>query len=208
MSAVGLRLRLGGGAGVALRPVVHLLLDDGNWACLERRLQGQGDSRCVCPDGKAWAALQRGGERSAERGTLSVGTACLMGVVCCVVGDSLPPPPGWRCILPAWLSPHVADTQVGEIRGYARLPPPPGWRKCPSLAICLCLAEMELFVVADSLPPPPGWRFLCASRRPGMSPTPRSAKYPATHGCHHLRGGGNVRLWSSVSAWQRWSVLW
>ena len=42
-----------------------------------------------------------------------------------------------------------------------------------------------------------GWRLLCASRRPGMSPTPRSAKYPATHGCHHLRGGGNVRLWSS-----------
>ena len=94
-------------------------------------------------------------------------------------------------------SPHVADAQVGEIRGYARLPPPPGWRKCPSLVICLCLAEMERFVVADSLPPPPGWRFLCASRRPGMSPTPRSAKYPATHGCHHLRGGGNVRLWSS-----------
>ena len=23
---------------------------------------------------------------------------------------------------------------------------------------------------------------------PGMSPTPRSAKYPATHGCHHLPG--------------------
>ena len=94
MSAVGLRLRLGGGAGVALRPVVHLLLDDGNWACLERRLGRQGDSRCVCPDGRACAALQRGGERSAERGTLSVGTACLMGVVCCVVGDSLPPPAG------------------------------------------------------------------------------------------------------------------
>ena len=84
-------------------------------------------------------------------------------------------------------SPHVADAQVGEIPGYARLPPPPGWRKCTSLVICLCLAEMERFVVADSLPPPPGWRFLCASRRPGMSPTPRSAKYPATHGCHHLR---------------------
>ena len=135
MSAVGLRLRLGGGAGVALRPVVHLLLDDGNWACLERRLGRQGDSRCVCPDGRACAALQRGGERSAERGTLSVGTACLMGVVCCVVGDSLPPPPGWRCICAGSCSPHVADAQVGEIRGYARLPPPPGWRKCPPLGI-------------------------------------------------------------------------
>ena len=58
--------------------------------------------------------------------------------------------------------------------------------------------------VADSLPPPPGWRFLCASRRPGMSPTPRSAKYPATHGCHHLRGGGNVRLSSSSPPRRRW----
>ena len=28
------------------------------------------------------------------------------------------------------LSPHVATTPRGEIRGYARLPPPPGWRKC------------------------------------------------------------------------------
>ena len=47
-----------------------------------------------------------------------------------MVTDSLPPPPGWHslgAILPA---PHVADAQVGEIRGYARLPPPPGWRKC------------------------------------------------------------------------------
>ena len=64
-------------------------------------------------------------------------------------------------------SPHVADAQVGEIRGYARLPPPPGWRKCPSLVICLCLAEMERFVVADSLPPPPGWRLYMCSRCSG-----------------------------------------
>ena len=33
---------------------------------------------------------------------------------------------------------------------------------------------------------------------PGMSPTPRSAKYPATHSCHRLRGGGNARLRSSA----------
>ena len=38
-------------------------------------------------------------------------------------------------------SPHVADAQVGEIRGYARLPPPPGWRKCPPLVIVSDLAE-------------------------------------------------------------------
>ena len=30
---------------------------------------------------------------------------------------------------------HVADAQVGEIPGFARLPPPPGWRKCPPLVI-------------------------------------------------------------------------
>ena len=40
--------------------------------------------------------------------------------------------------------------------------------------------------------------YMC-HRRPGMSPTPRSAQYPATHSCHHLRGGENVRLWSSSS---------
>ena len=30
-----------------------------------------------------------------------------------------------------------------------------------------------------------------------MSPRPRVAKYGVTHGCHHLRGGGNARLRSS-----------
>ena len=52
--------------------------------------------------------------------------------------------------------------------------------------------------VADSLPPPPGWRFGWRIGAPGMSPTPRSAKYRAMHSCHHLRGGGNVRLRSSA----------
>ena len=32
---------------------------------------------------------------------------------------------------------------------------------------------------------------------PRMSPRPRVAKYGVTHGCHHLRGGGNARLRSS-----------
>ena len=36
---------------------------------------------------------------------------------------------------------HVADAQVGEIPGFARLPPPPGWRKCPPLVIVSALAE-------------------------------------------------------------------
>ena len=53
---------------------------------------------------------------------------------CCIVlcvnvvlcDDSLPPPPGWHHIYAYRLSPHVADAQVGEIRGYARRQPPPG----------------------------------------------------------------------------------
>ena len=43
------------------------------------------------------------------------------------------------CISP---SGHVADAQVGEIPGYARLPPPPGWRKCPPLVIVSASAEV------------------------------------------------------------------
>ena len=62
---------------------------------------------------------------------------------------------------------HVTNAQVGEIPGFARLPPPPGWR------------------------------FWGHALAPGMSPTPRSAKYPVSHGSHRLRGGGNVSLRSS-----------
>ena len=43
------------------------------------------------------------------------------------------------CISP---SGHVADAQVAEIPGYARLPPPPGWRKCPPLVIVSASAEV------------------------------------------------------------------
>ena len=40
--------------------------------------------------------------------------------------DGLPPPPGWHIWGAVLCSPHVADTPVGEIRGYAQLPPPAG----------------------------------------------------------------------------------
>ena len=40
--------------------------------------------------------------------------------------DSLPPPPGWHIWDAVWWSPHVADTPVGEIRGYAQRQPPTG----------------------------------------------------------------------------------
>ena len=45
--------------------------------------------------------------------------------------DSLPPPPGWHIWDAVWWSSHVADTPVGEIRGYAQRQPLAGWRKCP-----------------------------------------------------------------------------
>ena len=45
--------------------------------------------------------------------------------------DGLPPPPGWHLCGWCWWSPHVADTPVGEIRGYAQRQPLAGWRKCP-----------------------------------------------------------------------------
>ena len=47
---------------------------------------------------------------------------------------------------------------------------------------CLCT------VAANSPPPPPGWQLSLCHRCPGMSPTPRSAQYPVSHGCHHLPG--------------------
>ena len=42
-------------------------------------------------------------------------------VVSCT--DALPPPPGRHIWGAVWWSPPVADTPVGEIRGYARLQP-------------------------------------------------------------------------------------
>ena len=56
-------------------------------------------------------------------------------ILLCISGvsrhdDSLPPPPGWHLCGCCWRSPHVADTPVGEIRGYAQRQPLAGWRKC------------------------------------------------------------------------------
>ena len=63
----------------------------------------------------------------------------------------------------------------------------------------LCITGVARRVVwcDDGLPPPPGWHHGAPIGGPRMSPTPRSAKYGVTHGCHHLRGGGNARLRSS-----------
>ena len=47
---------------------------------------------------------------------------------------------------------------------------------------------------SDSLPPPPGWHYIYATAAPRMSPTPRSAKYGATHSCNPSRGGELPRL--------------
>ena len=45
-----------------------------------------------------------------------------------------------------------------------------------------------------------GGNYICVLGAPGMSPTPRSAKYPATHGCHHLPGWLKCSPWVIVSA--------
>ena len=43
------------------------------------------------------------------------------------------------CTGASWHAPHVADTPVGEIRGFARLQPPPGLDKCtPPVIVSLC----------------------------------------------------------------------
>ena len=52
-----------------------------------------------------------------------------------------------------------------------------------------------------------GGNYICVLGAPGMSPTPRSAKYGATHGCNPSRGWGNVRLWSSASRGARCAML-
>ena len=56
------------------------------------------------------------------------------------------------------------------------------------------------------LPPPPGWHFGASIGGPRMSPTPRSAKYGATHGCHPLRGLIIPRLSESAARQRRLGV--
>ena len=90
----------------------------------------QGDSRIVCSDGGAvWAGVVRVGASI---------IACSL-----AIGRGRPATTSGVAILEACSrSGHVADAQVGEIRGYARLPPPPGWRKCPPLVIVSASAEV------------------------------------------------------------------
>ena len=74
-----------------------------------------------------------GGARLSLPPTCCVQRAVYHGVARRVVwcDNGLPPPPGWHLCGWCWRSPHVADTPVGEIRGYAQRQPLAGWRKCP-----------------------------------------------------------------------------
>ena len=71
----------------------------------------------------------------------------------------------------------------------------------------LCIMGVAHRVVwcDDGLPPPPGWHFVGGVGGPRMSPTPRSAKYGATHSGNPSRGGGNARLWSSSPLLAEWA---
>ena len=63
--------------------------------------------------------------------------------------------------------------------------------------LCITGVACRVALCDDSLPPPQGWQFGVPIGGPRMSPTPRSAKYGATHGCNPSRGCENARLWSS-----------
>ena len=76
-------------------------------------------------------------------GAVASAMACIVlcvNVVWC--DDGLPPPPGWHHGGALRWSPHVADTPVGEIRGYARLQPLAGLGKCPPLVIGFAWGEV------------------------------------------------------------------
>ena len=60
--------------------------------------------------------------------------------------------------------------------------------------LCIIGVARRVAWCDDGLPPPPGWQFGVPIGGPRMSPTPRSAKYGATHGCNPSRGSKNVRL--------------
>ena len=73
-------------------------------------------------------------QRAVGAGVVRVGAS----IIACslAIGRGRPATTSGVAILEACSrSGHVADAQVGEIPGYARLPPPPGWRKCPPLVI-------------------------------------------------------------------------
>ena len=109
--------------------------------------------------------------------------------------------PGRRLAL--CVAPYFADRGVGDMRG-----PPNGVPNMPPRRWWQAVIAPHNHVVhkmihtaprrKHSPAPPPGCD--CVQERfgtPRMSPRPRVAKYGVTHGCHHLRGGGNARLRSS-----------
>ena len=65
-------------------------------------------------------------------------------------------------------SPHVADTPVGEIRGYAQLPPPPGWRITSPLVIAQASLARTTSdnKTCPTEPPTP----TCATQQPPLFP--------------------------------------
>ena len=108
--------------------------------------------------------------------------------------------PGRRLAL--CVAPYFADRGVGDMRGTQTAPQ---YATPEVVAGRHCTRNHVVHKMIHTAPrrkhspaPPPGCD--CVQERfgtPRMSPRPRVAKYGVTHGCHHLRGGGNARLRSS-----------
>ena len=128
----------------------------------------------------------------------AVASAMVCIVLCVNVvrcGDGLPPPPGWHHGGAHRWSPHVADTPVGEIRGYARLQPLRGWgnvrlwssasrgARCAMLA---SRADAALRRIGGSQP-----LLRCASSARGWG---EWGEWAAIGGVHALR-------WQRMGAW-------
>ena len=109
--------------------------------------------------------------------------------------------PGRRLAL--CVAPYFADRGVGDMRGppngVPNMPPRRWWQAVIAPHNHMVHKMIHTAPRRKHSPaPPPGCD--CVQERfgtPRMSPRPRVAKYGVTHGCHHLRGGGNARLRSS-----------
>ena len=72
-------------------------------------------------------------------------------------------------------------------------------------AVCIILCTTWLCGAMTACHHLRGGIFGTPSCGPRMSPTPRSAKYGATHSGNPSRGGGNARLWSSSPLLAEWA---
>ena len=96
---------------------------------------------------------------------------------------------GWRRAKPR-ISPRVGEATCGACQiAPVHNRTPEVVRGCASAVVrCVSSCVPHGCVCNDGLPPPPGWHIGVPFVSPRMSPTPRSAKYGATHGANRLPG--------------------